>query len=52
VTRADMLQASIEAHKGDISKFAALIRANISPLGADPVRSKKKAVRTRSRKRP
>jgi cell filamentation protein len=33
MTRAEMLQASIEAHKGDTSKFAALIRPNLHPSG-------------------
>lgn len=36
VTRADMLQASIEAHKGTTTKFAGLIRANLQPLSAGP----------------
>jgi cell filamentation protein len=36
VKRADMLQASIESFKGDTSKLAALIRANLYPLGRDP----------------
>ncbi len=35
VNRADMLQASIDAFKGDTSKLAALIRANISALGRE-----------------
>lgn len=38
----DMLQASIASFKGDRSRLAAIIRANISPLDDAPLRSKKK----------
>jgi cell filamentation protein len=35
VSRADMLQASIESFRGDTSKLAAIIRDNLHPLDRD-----------------
>jgi cell filamentation protein len=35
VSRADLLQASIESFKGNTSKLAALIRDNLYPLDRD-----------------
>ena len=45
VSRADMLQASIESFRGDTSKLAAIIRDNLHPLEPDsstPANPKKK----------
>jgi cell filamentation protein len=42
ITQADMVQASIESFKGDCSKFAAYIRANLRKLSEDIVAGSKK----------
>jgi cell filamentation protein len=48
VKRNDMLQASVASFKGNTSQLAALIRDNLSPVSAEPIRSKK-SLRNRHR---